>query len=262
MSDLVLVTGASGFVGSAVARKLASRDFRVRVLVRATSPRTNLVDFPHEIVEGDMRDRASMNRAAQGVRYLFHVAADYRLWARDPDDIVRNNLEGTRATMQAALDAHVERVVYTSSVATLKPLACNPADETSRHDEKSAIGAYKRSKVVAERLDREWAATPARVHAIEEYYQASEAGFAQSLKSKGYREDEIGTHAGLADTSLMLGADSHLVRTDRLRPGSKPEAGDGVNGDPRRASAELGQFGIDLIVTRTVEAITKVTARR
>ena len=152
MSDLVLVTGASGFVGSAVARKLASRDFRVRVLVRATSPRTNLVDFPHEIVEGDMRDRASMNRAAQGVRYLFHVAADYRLWARDPDDIVRNNLEGTRATMQAALDAHVERVVYTSSVATLKPLACNPADETSRHDEKSAIGAYKRSKVVAERL--------------------------------------------------------------------------------------------------------------
>jgi dihydroflavonol-4-reductase len=152
VSDLVLVTGASGFVGSAVARKLAARGFRVRVLVRASSPRTNLSDFPNEIAEGDMRDAASMTRAAQGARYLFHVAADYRLWSRDPEEIVRNNLEGTRATMQAALAAGVERVVYTSSVATLKPLDGKAADETSRHTEASAIGAYKRSKVVAERL--------------------------------------------------------------------------------------------------------------
>lgn len=152
MADLVLVTGASGFVGSAVARKLAERGFAVRVLMRATSPHTNLADFPHEIAEGDMRDEASMTRAAQGARYLFHVAADYRLWARDPEDIVRNNREGTRATMQAARAANVERIVYTSSVATLKPLDGKPADETSRHTEASAIGAYKRSKVVAERL--------------------------------------------------------------------------------------------------------------
>lgn len=152
VSDLVLVTGASGFVGSAVARKLAERGFKVRVLMRATSPHTNLADFPHEIAEGDMRDLASMTRAAAGARYLFHVAADYRLWARDPEDIVRNNLEGTRATMQAALAAKVERVVYTSSVATLKPIVGAAADETSRHTEASAIGAYKRSKVVAERL--------------------------------------------------------------------------------------------------------------
>jgi dihydroflavonol-4-reductase len=151
VGDLVLVTGASGFVGSAVARKLADRGFSVRVLVRSTSPRTNLADFPHEVFEGDMRDEASMTRAASGARYLFHVAADYRLWARDPDEIVRNNLEGTRATMQAALNAKVERVVYTSSVATLKPIDGRPADETSRHDTASAPGAYKRSKVVAER---------------------------------------------------------------------------------------------------------------
>ena len=151
MGDLVLVTGASGFVGSAVARKLSGRGFNVRVLVRSTSPRGNLADFPHEIAEGDMRDAASMTRAAAGARYLFHVAADYRLWARDPEEIVRNNLEGTRATMQAALAAKVERVVYTSSVATLKPISGGAADETSRHDEASAIGAYKRSKVVAER---------------------------------------------------------------------------------------------------------------
>ena len=123
MGDTVLVTGASGFVGSAVARKLAARGYRVRVLVRSTSPRDNLADFPHEAVEGDMRDEASMTRAAQGARYLFHVAADYRLWARDPEDIVRNNLAGTRATMRAALAAEVERIVYTGSVATLKPIA-------------------------------------------------------------------------------------------------------------------------------------------
>ena len=99
-----------------------------------------------------MRDLSSMTRAAAGARYLFHVAADYRLWARDPEDIVRNNLEGTRTTMQAALAAQIERIVYTSSVATLKPIAGFAADETSRHDAASAIGAYKRSKVVAERL--------------------------------------------------------------------------------------------------------------
>lgn len=152
MPDLVLVTGASGFVGSAVARKLAARGFRVRVLVRGSSPRTNLADFPHEIAEGDMRDAGSMTRAAAGARYLFHVAADYRLWARDPDEIVRNNRDGARATMQAALAAGVERVVYTSSVATLKPLDGRPAGESSRHSEDSAIGAYKRSKVVSERV--------------------------------------------------------------------------------------------------------------
>jgi dihydroflavonol-4-reductase len=152
MSDTVLVTGASGFVGSAVARKLAERGQRVRVLMRATSPRTNLAGLDAEPVEGDMRDADSMRRALKGARYLFHVAADYRLWARDPEEIVRNNREGTRIVMEAALAEGLERVVYTSSVATLKPVAGRSVDETSRHDEQSAIGAYKRSKVAAERV--------------------------------------------------------------------------------------------------------------
>jgi dihydroflavonol-4-reductase len=152
MGDRVLVTGASGFVGSAVARALARRGDRVRVLMRATSPRTNIEGEDFEVVEGDMRDRRSMIAAMAGARYVFHVAADYRLWARDPEEIVRNNLEGTRAVMQAARDTGVERIVYTSSVAALKPAHGAAVDETSRHSVETVIGAYKKSKLVAERL--------------------------------------------------------------------------------------------------------------
>jgi dihydroflavonol-4-reductase len=147
----VLVTGSSGFVGSAVARALAARGARLRLLVRAQSPRTNLEGLDAEIAEGDMRDEASVLRALQGCRHLFHVAADYRLWARDPEEIVRNNLAGVQSVMSAALTAGVERVVYTSSVATLRIPEGRPGDESGPLAPGEAIGAYKRSKVVAER---------------------------------------------------------------------------------------------------------------
>jgi dihydroflavonol-4-reductase len=153
MSELAFVTGASGFVGSAVARRLAAKGFALRLLVRPDSRRDNIEGLDADVVVADMRDAAAIARAVRGARWLFHVAADYRLWARDPSEIVRNNLEGTRAVMQGALAAGVERVVYTSSVATLKPHDDGtPADETSRHTVDTAIGAYKRSKLVAERL--------------------------------------------------------------------------------------------------------------
>ncbi|MBE7203119.1 MAG: NAD-dependent epimerase/dehydratase family protein [Parafilimonas terrae] len=149
----ILVTGASGFVGSAVARALLKRGQAVRLLVRSTSPRTNVADLQAEVVTGDLRDRASLDRALQGVRHLFHVAADYRLWAPDPEEIVRANLDGTRTVMEAARAAGVERMVYTSSVATLAlRLDGQPVDETAPQDPAKAIGAYKRSKTIAERL--------------------------------------------------------------------------------------------------------------
>jgi dihydroflavonol-4-reductase len=150
---MILVTGASGFVGSAVVRSLLAAGQEVRALVRPTSRRTNFAGAPVAIVEGDLRDADSLDRAMIGVRRLFHVAADYRLWARHPGDIVRTNVEGTRAVMTAALRAGVERIVYTSSVATLAARADGaPSDETSPLAEEAAVGAYKYSKVLAERV--------------------------------------------------------------------------------------------------------------
>ncbi|WP_036167678.1 hopanoid-associated sugar epimerase [Massilia sp. 9096] len=156
LQEKILITGAAGFIGSAVARAALAQGHDVRLLVRASSPRANVDALRAqgaEIVEADMRDEAAVERALAGCASLLHVAADYRLWARDPEDIVRNNLEGAGAVMRAALAAGTRRVVYTSSVATLKvgPDTVNASeDQPARAEE--AIGAYKRSKIVAERL--------------------------------------------------------------------------------------------------------------
>lgn len=148
----VLVTGASGFIGSAVAHKLVEAGFSVRALVREKGPYPNLAGLDIEFIEGDLRDRASIDRAVAGVRYVFHVAADYRLWAPDPGEIYATNLEGTRNVMQATLRAGVERIVHTSSVATIALRSGEIADESIPMPENEAIGAYKRSKIAAERL--------------------------------------------------------------------------------------------------------------
>src|SRR5580700_7427452 len=116
--DLILVTGASGFLGAAIANSARAAGYPVRVLIRTSSPRTN-IHRHDEVVIGDLRDRESMTAALHGVRFLVHAAADYRLWAPSPDDILHNNVEGTRIVMEEALRASVERIVYTSSVATI-----------------------------------------------------------------------------------------------------------------------------------------------
>jgi dihydroflavonol-4-reductase len=159
-SGSVLVTGASGFIGSAVAHALRRAGFRVRVLVRPSSPRTN-VDPRDELFVGDILDRSSVAAALSGASQLVHTAADYRLWTPSDHDMMRTNVEGTRIVMQEALRAGLERIVYTSSVATFDLRGIGPADETRPLAADQAIGAYKRSKVMAERLVEDMVKTDA-----------------------------------------------------------------------------------------------------
>lgn len=148
----VLVTGATGFVGSAIVRALLAAGYSVRAMCRASSSRANLAGLDAEIAYGDVCDAGAVASAMTGARFLVHAAADYRLWARDPETIMRTNVEGTRTVMSAALSAGVERIVYTSSVATLALRANgDAADETVPLAEAAAIGTYKRSKIIAER---------------------------------------------------------------------------------------------------------------
>ncbi len=147
----ILITGASGFVGSAVLRKLLQAGHDVRALVRLNSNHLNLMGLPVEIVTGDLKDRSSLDCALEGCDALFHVAADYRLWVPKPEEIYRTNVSGTLNIMLAAARAEVRRIVYTSSVATLglTPEG-SPADEMTPVALSDMIGHYKRSKFLAE----------------------------------------------------------------------------------------------------------------
>ncbi|MFB3924507.1 MAG: hopanoid-associated sugar epimerase [Syntrophales bacterium] len=146
-----LITGATGFLGSAVIRRLICAGHRVRVLVRPDSNRLNIAGLPVEIAIGDLGDRKSLDRALTGCSVLFHTAADYRLWTPDPRKMYETNVTGTRNIMLAAAHAGVRRIVYTSSVATigLTPDG-SPSDETTPATIDDMIGHYKRSKFLAE----------------------------------------------------------------------------------------------------------------
>ncbi len=147
------VTGATGFLGSHVARVLAEQGAQLRLLVRSTSDLRNIADVNAERVEGDLRDPASIEKGLAGCDALFHVAADYRLWVRDPEQMYRSNVEGTRALLEAARKQRVRRVVYTSSVATMGFSSNGTlADENSPVSLADMIGHYKRSKFMAEQV--------------------------------------------------------------------------------------------------------------
>jgi len=153
---LAFVTGATGFVGSHVARALAEQGAELRLLVRATSDPRNIQDLRAERVIGDLRDPDSLDPAMAGCDVVFHVAADYRLWVRDPEQMYRSNVNGTRAVLEAARKNRVRRVVYTSSVATMGFTSNGrPADESSPVSLDHMIGHYKRSKFMAEQLAME-----------------------------------------------------------------------------------------------------------
>ncbi len=150
---LTFVTGATGFVGSHVARELTEQGADLRLLVRATSDTKNIDDFKADRVIGDLRDPASLEKGIAGCEVVFHVAADYRLWVRDPQEMYRANVEGTRAILGAARKSRVRRVVYTSSVATMGFTSNGrPADENSPVSLDNMIGPYKRSKFMAEQV--------------------------------------------------------------------------------------------------------------
>jgi dihydroflavonol-4-reductase len=150
---LAFVTGATGFLGSHVARVLAEQGADLRLLVRANSNTQNVEDINADRVQGDLRNPASLEKGIAGCDVVFHVAADYRLWVRDPDEMYRANVEGTRAILDAARTSKVRRVVYTSSVATMGFTSNGqPADENSPVSLDNMIGPYKRSKFMAEQV--------------------------------------------------------------------------------------------------------------
>jgi dihydroflavonol-4-reductase len=225
-ADIVLVTGASGFVGAAVVRALLASGYRVRALRRPSSPSANLDGLDVELREGDLRDPASLAAAMAGARDLIHVAADYRLWARDPEELIRTNRDGTGHVMRAAQAAGIERIVYTSSVATLAYANGIPSDETRRLQETAAIGAYKRSKIAAETLVEQMIACEALPAVI--VHPSTPLGPRDIRPTPTGRiviEAAMGRIPGYVDTGLNLVhvddvARGHVMALERGKPGA------------------------------------------
>ncbi len=158
-----LVTGATGFIGGHVVRALLERGRRPRCLARPGTRTAALEGLPVDIVRGDLRDIDSLRRAAAGSDTVYHCAADYRLYARHPEEIYASNVEGTENVLRAATESGARRIVHTSSVATLAGDGPAPGDEASSADEGTIIGHYKRSKLLAERVALRWASEGAAV---------------------------------------------------------------------------------------------------
>jgi dihydroflavonol-4-reductase len=158
--EFTFVTGATGFIGSHVVRQLLLRGDRVRILARNSSRKSNIEAFGCEVAIGDLKDSNSLIRCVQGCRYCYHVAADYRLWAKNPQDIYDSNVGGTRNLLSACCEAGVEKVIYTSSVGTIGMRKDGlPADEDTPVKLDDMIGNYKRSKFMAEQVALEFAAS-------------------------------------------------------------------------------------------------------
>jgi dihydroflavonol-4-reductase len=223
-----LVTGATGFVGSAVLRALLRRGEPVRGLVRPSSSLRLLEGLPVDIVRGDLADPAGFRGALAGSDALFHVAADYRLWVPRPATMYRTNVDGTRALLLAAAEAGVRRIVYTSSVATLGLRADRvPSDETTPATLADMIGHYKRSKFLAEQAVRELVATAGLPVVI--VNPSAPVGPADARPTPTGRvliEAARGRIPAYVDTGLNLVhvddvADGHLLAFERGRVGER-----------------------------------------
>jgi dihydroflavonol-4-reductase len=222
-----LVTGATGFVGAAVARALEAAGWQVRVLVRSGSDRGNLQQLAAQIVEGDLADVASLERALGGCTGLFHVAADYRLGARDPEPLYRTNVEGTRNILNAARSAQVPRIVYTSSVATIGiPTDGSPGDERTPVALDSMIGHYKRSKYLAEEVARDAARAGLSVVIVNPSTPVGPGDIKPTPTGQLVLDAAAGRMPAYVDTGLNIVhvddvAAGHLLAFDRGRAGER-----------------------------------------
>ncbi len=222
-----LVTGATGFVGSAVARALLARGHDLRLLTRQASDRRNLEGLTAEIVEGDLADPASLARAVAGCRYVFHIAADYRLWVPDPQAMMRANVAGTHALLTEAGRAGVERIVYCSSVAALGLTKdASPADETTLATYETIIGPYKRSKYLAEQGVLELARSGLPVVIVNPSTPVGPRDIKPTPTGRMVADSASGRMPAYLDTGLNIVhvddvAEGHLLALERGRIGER-----------------------------------------
>ena len=223
----VFVTGATGFVGSHVARVLSQHGADLRLLVRKSS-RTDLIDpLNADRVVGDLRDPESLKPAMQGCELVFHVAADYRLWIPDPDEMYRANVEGTRGIIRTAQEAGVRRVIYTSTVATIGFTGNgHPADEDSPVSLKDMIGHYKRSKFMAEQVAIEAARSGADVVVVNPTAPIGEQDIKPTPTGRIVVDFLKKKFPAYVDTGMNLVdvvevAKGHMLAAERAKPGER-----------------------------------------
>jgi dihydroflavonol-4-reductase len=218
-----LVTGASGFLGWHVARVLLERGYPVRALVR---PGSKVAGLDLEIVTGDLRDAASVERAASGCGTVFHVAADYRLWAKDPSELYRSNVDGTRNVLEAARKAGVERVVYTSTVGCIGVPHDGIGDETTPVSLEDMAGDYKRSKFLAEQVALEFARGGFPVVIVNPTAPIGDHDVKPTPTGKIVLDFLNGDMPAFVDTGLNVvdvrdTADGHWLACERGKPGER-----------------------------------------
>ncbi len=220
----ILVTGATGFVGWHVARKLIEQGACIRVLVRDPA---RLRELPEaQPVTGDLRDRASLERAVAGCSVVYHVAADYRLWTRQPDEMYRTNVDGTRSLLEAAQKARVDRLVYTSTVGCIGVPKDGLGCEETPVNLEEMTGPYKRSKFLAERVALEFAAQGFPVVIVNPTAPVGDHDFKPTPTGKVLLDFASGKMPAFMDTGLNLVdvrdvAQGHLTACDRGKVGER-----------------------------------------
>lgn len=221
------VTGATGFVGSHVATALAAQGADLRLLIRPSSRTDNIADLRAEVAMGDLCDAESLRKAMNGCEFVFHVAADYRLWVRDPEQMYRANVEGTRAVIQAAQASGVRRVVYCSSVATMGFTETGHiVDETTPVSLDDMIGHYKRSKFMAEEIALEAGRSGANVVVVNPTTPIGERDIRPTPTGRIIVDFLQRKFPAYVDTGLNLAdvtevARGHVLAMEKARPGER-----------------------------------------